>query len=297
MHNYVVFSAARTGSSYIAGAIAKQIGCLEPNVFYGGELLRWDEYFQLSPPAQPGPGKLLMLEHDPTQLYEYDQTRPQGVGIHFFMGDQGRLMRVTRETGWEERAPVSFRRAWEESQRRLSTLENSYYPWVIKVHPEHLQCLDMYRFNEMIGRETTKVVILYRSFLWDWFLSWVALRKTGVFNHRQRDGDWAKPEIEATEVTKDFLRTWYMNAREFLNMVLTYRRMADHIVSYESFSGDPRTDAGRITGIDLFPDTPHQVKLWSTEEKEKMLSNLDEVKELFKAYCKLLGYASGTMYL
>ena len=49
MHNYVVFSAARTGSSYITGAITEQIACLEPNVFYGGELLRWDEYCQLSP--------------------------------------------------------------------------------------------------------------------------------------------------------------------------------------------------------------------------------------------------------
>ncbi|MCP4263338.1 MAG: hypothetical protein GY774_38410 [Planctomycetes bacterium] len=297
MDNYVIFSAARTGSTYLAGAVAKQIRCLEPNLFYGGELFHWEEYFQLSPSATVGPGALSMLEKNPLLLDEYEQSQPKGEATHIFMGKGGYLERNNRETEWNERAPVNFRRAWEESQRRLTLLENSYFPWVIKVHANHLHCLDMFRFNRLVQRDNTKTVLLYRSFLWDWFLSYVAVRRTGIFQQSQRGNEWNKPELKTDILSKDFLQTWYIHAREFLNMALSYRRLADHIVPYEGFSGDPRRDAGSITGIDLFPDAPHQVKLWNKKEKEQMIANIDEVKTLFLAYCKVLGYSGGKMFL
>lgn len=297
MDNYIIFSAARTGSTYLAGAIAKQVRCIEPNLFYGGELFHWEEYFQLGPSATVGPGALGQLEKKPSLLDEYEQTQPKGVATHVVMGEGGRLELNTRETKWVERAPVNFRRAWEESQRRLSLLENSYFPWVIKIHAEHLHCLDVLRLNRLIQRGNTKIILLYRSALWDWFLSWAAVRQTGIFQQTQQGAEWNKPEFKAEVMSKDFLQTWYVHAREFLNMALSYRRWVDHVVPYESFSGDPLRDAGNITGIGLFPDAPHQVKLWSKKEKEQMIANLDEIKTLFLAYCKVLGYSGGKMFL
>jgi hypothetical protein len=86
-------------------------------------------------------------------------------------------------------------------------------------------------------------------------------------------------------------------AREFVNMAFSYRRSADYVVPYESLSGSPQRDANRITGIDLLPDLAHLVKLWTTAEKEKMISNLDEVRDTFLAYCKLLGFPDGKMFV
>lgn len=297
MDNYVIFSAARTGSTYLTGAVTKQIGCIDPNVFYGGELFKWDEYFMLSQPGTAGPGVMGELENDPTKLDGFDASQPQGESARIFLGDGGIAQRSIRTTSWSEVSPVCFRRSWEESQRRLTMLENSYYPWVFKIHPEHFDCLDMIRFNQLLERENTKVIFLYRSHLWDWFLSWVAVRQTGIFQQTQRDAEWNKPEITPQDISVDFMQIWYKAARSFLNISLSYRRWADHIIPYESFSGDPRRDAGSITGIDVFPETSHQVKLWDSEEKEKMIANLDEVKSIFRSYCKLLGFSGGRMYL
>jgi hypothetical protein len=297
MDNHVVLSAARTGSSYFSLALAKQISVLEPNVFYGGEFFRWPEYFQLGPPTSVGPGSLPMLEKNPKLLDEYERSPPEGNALHFNMEEGGCVRRTARETTWKEVSPVSFRRAWEESQRRLALLENSYYPWVIKVFPTHLQCLDLYRFNRLLQRENTKVVILYRGFLWEWFLSSTSVRRTGIFAQTQPEGNWEKPEITARELPADSAKDWYGFAREFVNMAFSYRRLADYVVPYESLSGSPQGDANRITGIDLFPDVPHLMKLWTTEEKEKMISNLDEVRDTFLAYCKLLGFPDGKMFI
>lgn len=298
MDNYVIFSAARTGSTYLTAAVAKQIGVLEPNIFYGGELFRWNSYFQLSRPEVAGPGSLEGMKLQPDTIDEYDRTQPTGEGTHFFIGEGGKMMRESRETSWNEVAPVSFRRAWEESQRRLTMLDNSYFPWVIKVHPEHLDCMDKRRFDRLINNEKTKVVILYRSSLWDWFLSFVAVRRTGIFQQSQTQEDWDKPEVVEQEVSLETIRDWYGVACEFLNMAMSYRDTADHIIPYESFSGDPRRDACSITGIDLFPpNVGHTVKLWSREEKEQMIANLDEVKSTFRSYCKLLGYSGGRMFI
>ena len=63
-------------------------------------------------------------------------------------------------------------------------------------------------------------------------------------------------------------------------MVLSYRRDADHVVPYEHLTGNPQRDTYRITGIDLFPDVSHQVKLWSTEEKERMIANLETMSRI-----------------
>jgi hypothetical protein len=297
MDNYVIFSAARTGSSYLTGAVTKQIQCVEPNVFYGGELFKWHEYFMLGTPGTMAAGGLSALESNPGQLDEYDASQPTGDNLRVALGEGGVIQRESRSTEWAEVAPVSFRRAWEEGQRRLSMLENSYFPWVFKVHPEHLECLDTVRLHSLLERDNTKVILLYRSNLWDWFLSWVAVRHTGVFQQTQRDTDWQKPETAASDLSLDFVKTWYEAAREYVNMALSYRPLAHHVVPYEGFSGDPCRDAGMITGMDIFPEVSHQVKLWSREEKEQMIANLDEVKELFLAYCKLLGYTSGRMHL
>lgn len=295
MDNYIVLSSARTASSYFTGALAKQIGCIEPNVFYGGEFFRWDEYFQLGPPASVSPGSLAMLAKNPALLENYEKSPPSGIAMHVFMSEGGRLQRISRETSWEEHAPVSFRRAWEESQRRLTLLESSYFPWVIKVFPEHFECLDLYRFIGLLRRENTKVVVLYRSFLWDWFLSWAAVRQTGIWQQIRTDGEWEKPQLAPQELSLEFVGTWYKFASAFVNMLLSYRRDADHVIPYEHLTGNPQRDTYRITGIDLFPEVSHQVKLWSTEEKERMIANLDDVKDLFRAYCKLLGYPGGKM--
>ena len=109
-------SSERTASSYFTGALAKQIGCIEPNVFYGGEFFRWEKYFQLGPPESGvSPGSLAMLAKNPALLQNYEESPPSGTAMHIFMGEGGRLQRISRETSWEEHAPVSFRRAWEES--------------------------------------------------------------------------------------------------------------------------------------------------------------------------------------
>ena len=297
MDNYLIFSAARTGSSYLTSAVTKQIRCLEPNTFYGGELWNWSEYFKLSQPGTVGPGGFDSLEKDPGKLNSYDSSQPQGDNPHIYLGEGGIIHRNVRATNWNEVAPVSFRRAREESQRRLTMLENSYFPWVIKIHPDHLDCLDIPRFNRLVERGNTRVVLLYRSHLWDWFLSWVAVRSTGLYQHTHKGEEWERPEVKPQQLSPTFLHTWYANACSFINMSLNYRAQADHVVAYESFSGDPRRDAGCITGLDLFPETPHQVKLWSQKDKENMIANLNEVKELFRDYCKLLGYSGGRLYL
>jgi hypothetical protein len=67
------------------------------------------------------------------------------------------------------------------------------------------------------------------------------------------------------------------------------------VIRYEDLTGNPATDAGFVTGIGLFPNVTHQVKLWSKEDKEKMIGNMDEVRSLFEAYCKILGYPDGNM--
>ena len=297
MKNYILFSGPRTGSTYFAAAIARQLSCLEPNTFEGGEYFRWAEYLQISPPSTSGPGNLLRLEQNPNEIEHFENKKPRDVAPHIYMGAGGRIERELKEITWGDRGPINFRRAWEESQRRLTLLENSYFPWVVKVHPEAFLCMDMNRFNRLVSKDTTSAVILYRSQLWDWFLSWVALRKTGVFQQSQKGGDWEKPSYEPQDLTIDFLKQWYINARDLVNMLLSYRNSADHIVAYEDLLGDPRKDAGLVTGIDLFPDIPHQVKLWTTEEKEKMISNLDEIKSVFMSYCKIMGYPSGEMRL
>ncbi|MGD9172144.1 MAG: hypothetical protein PVI97_19160 [Candidatus Thiodiazotropha sp.] len=296
MHNYIILSAARTGSTYLTSAISKQIRCMEPNLFYGGEFFNWREYFQLNRAGVAGPGSL-DIEDNPQVLEEYEQTQPTGEGYHVYLGEGGRLISEHRETEWNERAPVNFRRAWEESQRRLTLLDNCDYPWVIKVHPEHLRCMDMRRFDRLVQRDNTKVVLLYRSSLWDWFLSWVAVQRTGIFQQSQQEQEWNKPEIQAVELRPSIMKNWYITARELVNISLSYRNQTDHIITYESFSGDPKRDAGSVTGIGLFPEhAAHPVKLWSKEEKEQMIANIDEIKKLFLAYCKALGYSGGKLF-
>jgi hypothetical protein len=213
------------------------------------------------------------------------------------MGKDGRIHREFRDTLWEEHQPVSFLRAWEESQRRLSLLESTPFSWVIKVFPEHFHCLDLHRFQQLLQRNNTKVIILYRNFMWDWLLSWTALRQTGVFQETKIDSDWKKPDITAKNLSLDFIETWYGFAHEFVNMCYSYRRSADHVVAYENFTGNPQRDAYRITGIDLFPEVVHQVKLWSTKEKESMISNIGEVKARFLIYCRLLGFPNGKLVI
>ena len=154
-----------------------------------------------APPESVSPGSLAMLAKNPALLQNYEESPPSGTAMHIFMGEGGRLQRISRETSWEEHAPVSFRRAWEESQRRLTLLESSYFPWVIKVFPEHFECLDLHRFIGLLRRENTKVVVLYRSFLWDWFLSWVAVRQTGIWQQIRTDGEWEKPELASQELS------------------------------------------------------------------------------------------------
>lgn len=300
MKNYILFSAPRTGSTYFAAAIAKQLSTLEPNTFDGGEYFRWSEYLQLGAPGTTSPGNLGQLEMQPELIEEYENTKPRAEAPYICMGEGGIIEPERIETTWGDRGSVSFRRAWEESQRRLTLLENSYFPWVVKVHAEVLNCMDMRRFNRLVDESNTCAVILYRSNMWDWFLSWVALRKTGIFQKSQRGGgggEWDnKPEVVAQDLSADFVKQWYGNARDFVNMVLSYRSVADHIIDYEELTGEAKMDAGFVTGIGLYPEnTQTPVKLWSREEKEKMISNIDEIKTIFSYYCKILGYPDGKL--
>jgi hypothetical protein len=162
--------------------------------------------------------------------------------------------------------------------------------------PEHLECIDMYRLNKLIQKDSTALVIVYRSFLWDWFLSSIAVKQSGIWNESSKT--WSKPEVVPSAISQDLVAEWYVYARQFVNLALTYRRWAERVVPYEQFSGDPRRDACDLTGINLFPErTEHLTKLWTIEEKESMVSNLDELKTVFLSYCKLLGVPGGKLVI
>ena len=193
MDNYTLLSSARTGSSYFSSALAKQIGCIEPNVFYGGEFFRWDEYFQLGPPTSVSTGSLGMLAKDPALLQKYRGVSAFG-HCHACLHGRGRTPAadLARDIVGGAR-PGQFPKGLGGEPAPAHATGIQLFPWVIKVFPEHFECLDLHRFIALLRRENTKAVVLYRSFLWDWFLSWAAVRQTGIFQQHRADGGWEKP--------------------------------------------------------------------------------------------------------